>query len=168
MSGLLNKLKKNKTPEQLVAAMVEALDQGQDAQLAKRLSQIKFVLYGEEEREPDEARCAVLSFLNGKNTHTIGGAYRDVFCAKRKISGLYAYKLLHSTRNFCGCCLSKAACLLPPTIARVHWPSAVAAAPAVVEQFRLHHPLDFPKPTITQEPQQRQIPKNLAEASTDG
>lgn len=57
MSGLLNKLKKNKTPEQLVAAMVEALDQGQDAQLAKRLSQIKFVLYGEEERDPDEARC---------------------------------------------------------------------------------------------------------------
>lgn len=56
MSGLLNKLKKNKTPEQLVAAMVEALDQGQDAQLAKRLSQIKFVLYGEEERDPDEAR----------------------------------------------------------------------------------------------------------------
>lgn len=56
MSGLLNKLKKNKTPDQLVAAMVEALDQGQDAQLAKRLSQIKFVLYGEEEREPDEAR----------------------------------------------------------------------------------------------------------------
>ena len=59
MSGLLNKLKKNKTPEQLVAAMVEALDQGQDAQLAKRLSQIKFVLYGEEERDPDEARCVM-------------------------------------------------------------------------------------------------------------
>lgn len=71
MSGLLNKLKKNKTPDQLVAAMVEALDQGQDAQLAKRLSQIKFVLYGEEEREPDEARCAALRFLNGKGTHTI-------------------------------------------------------------------------------------------------
>ncbi|CBN80051.2 conserved unknown protein (Partial), partial [Ectocarpus siliculosus] len=61
MSGLLNKLKKNKTPEQLVAAMVEALDQGQDAQLAKRLSQIKFVLYGEEERDPDEARCKEFS-----------------------------------------------------------------------------------------------------------
>eukprot|EP00903_Cladosiphon_okamuranus_P021849 g20086.t1 len=61
MSGLLNKLKKNKTPEQLVAAMVDALDQGQDAQLARRLSQIKFVLYGEEEREPDEARCKELS-----------------------------------------------------------------------------------------------------------
>lgn len=59
MSGLLNKLKKNKTPEQLVAAMVEALDQGQDAQLAKRLSQIKFVLYGEEERDPDETRCTI-------------------------------------------------------------------------------------------------------------
>ncbi|CAM9411073.1 unnamed protein product, partial [Scytosiphon promiscuus] len=61
MSGLLNKLKKNKTPDQLVAAMVEALDQGQDAQLAKRLSQIKFVLYGEEERDPDEARCKEFS-----------------------------------------------------------------------------------------------------------
>lgn len=59
MSGLLNKLKKNmqhKSPEQLVFAMVEALDQGQDIILAKRLSQIKFVLYGEEEREPDETR----------------------------------------------------------------------------------------------------------------
>lgn len=56
MSGLLNKLKKNKTPEQLVLATVETLDQGQDVALAKRLSQIKFVLYGEEEREPDEAR----------------------------------------------------------------------------------------------------------------
>lgn len=56
MSGLLNILKKNKTPDQLVASMVEALDQGQDTQLAKRLSQIKSVLYGEEERDPDEAR----------------------------------------------------------------------------------------------------------------
>lgn len=56
MSGLLNKLKKNKSPEQLVTAMVEALDHGQDVNLAKRLSQIKFVLYGEEEREPDDAR----------------------------------------------------------------------------------------------------------------
>ena len=41
-----------------MASMVEALDQGQDINLAKRLSQIKFILYGEEEREPDEARCA--------------------------------------------------------------------------------------------------------------
>lgn len=59
MSGLLNKLKKNKSPEQLVTAMVEALDHGQDINLAKRLSQIKFVLYGEEEREPDDARWAL-------------------------------------------------------------------------------------------------------------
>lgn len=56
MSGLLNKLKKNKSPEQLVAATVETLDLGQDVALAKRLSQIKFVLYGEEDREPDDAR----------------------------------------------------------------------------------------------------------------
>lgn len=56
MAGLLNKLKKTKTPEQLVMSMVEAVDQGQDSNLAKRLSQIKFVLYGEEERDPDEAR----------------------------------------------------------------------------------------------------------------
>lgn len=65
MSGLLGRLKKNKTPEQLVAAMVEALDHGQDAQLAKRLSQIKFVLYGEEERDPDEARYVVVHHVGG-------------------------------------------------------------------------------------------------------
>lgn len=59
MSGILNKLKKNKSPEQLVIATVETLDQGQDVALAKRLSQIKFVLYGEEDREPDEARQAL-------------------------------------------------------------------------------------------------------------
>ena len=62
MAGLLNKLKKSKSPEQLVASMVEALDQGQDINLAKRLSQIKFILYGEEERDPDEARFVVLCF----------------------------------------------------------------------------------------------------------
>ena len=63
MSGLLNKLKKSKTPEQLVAAMVEALDHGQDINLAKRLSQTKFILYGEEEREPDEARQVEFFFF---------------------------------------------------------------------------------------------------------
>lgn len=67
MAGLLNKLKKNKSPEQLVASMVEALDQGQDINLAKRLSQIKFILYGEEERDPDEARCAVLIYISKMN-----------------------------------------------------------------------------------------------------
>lgn len=56
MSRLLDKLKKNKSPEQLVLSAVEMLDQGQDEALAKRLSQIKFVLYGEEEKEPDDAR----------------------------------------------------------------------------------------------------------------
>lgn len=56
MSGLLNKLKKTKSPEQLVQSAVEMLDQGQDAALAKRLSQMKFILYGEEDREPDDAR----------------------------------------------------------------------------------------------------------------
>lgn len=61
MSRLLDKLKKNKSPEQLVLSAVEMLDQGQDEALAKRLSQIKFVLYGEEEKEPDDARCRELS-----------------------------------------------------------------------------------------------------------
>lgn len=59
MSGTLTKLynfRKSRSPEQLVSQTVESLDQGQDETLAKRLSQIKFVLYGEEEREPDEAR----------------------------------------------------------------------------------------------------------------
>lgn len=56
MSALLNKLKKSKTPEQLVTATVEALDSGQDINLSKRLSQMKVILYGEEEREPDETR----------------------------------------------------------------------------------------------------------------
>lgn len=56
MARLLDKLKKSKSPEQLVLSAVEMLDQGQDEALAKRLSQIKFVLYGEEEKEPDDAR----------------------------------------------------------------------------------------------------------------
>lgn len=66
MAGLLGRLKKHKSPEQLVLSAVEMLDQGQDDALAKRLSQIKFVLYGEEEKEPDDARyalyCTVSSF----------------------------------------------------------------------------------------------------------
>lgn len=52
----LYNLRKSKSPGQLVSYTVESLDQGLDEALAKRLSQIKFVLYGEEEREPDEAR----------------------------------------------------------------------------------------------------------------
>ncbi|CAM9153154.1 unnamed protein product [Choristocarpus tenellus] len=63
MSSLLNRAlkKKKKTPEQLVSLVVEALDQGNDEVLARRLSQMKVVLYGEEDKEPEDTRCRELS-----------------------------------------------------------------------------------------------------------
>ncbi|CAM9213386.1 unnamed protein product [Ascophyllum nodosum] len=106
MSGLLNKLKKSKTPEQLVAAMVEALDHGQDINLAKRLSQTKFILYGEEEREPDEARqveCRELSNairLSGVMPRLIESLPALPFEARKDVSQIFSNLVRKNIEGF--------------------------------------------------------------------
>ncbi|CAM9805136.1 unnamed protein product [Phaeothamnion confervicola] len=54
-------LKKKKTPEQLVRLACTALDDGNGEALQKRLGQMKAVLYGDEEKDPDPERCQELS-----------------------------------------------------------------------------------------------------------
>eukprot|EP00611_Tribonema_gayanum_P003087 TRINITY_DN12413_c0_g1_i4.p1 TRINITY_DN12413_c0_g1~~TRINITY_DN12413_c0_g1_i4.p1 ORF type:complete len:329 (+),score=137.67 TRINITY_DN12413_c0_g1_i4:121-1107(+) len=61
MSSLLSALKKKKTPEQLVRAACAAMAEGNAASLSKRLVAMKEVLYGEEDKEPVEAKCKELS-----------------------------------------------------------------------------------------------------------
>ncbi|CAM9456751.1 unnamed protein product [Chrysoparadoxa australica] len=62
MSSLLNTLtKKKKSPEQLVKAALQAIDAGDDEGLARRLQQMKVLLYGEDETEPIEQKCREFS-----------------------------------------------------------------------------------------------------------
>jgi calcium binding protein 39 len=63
MSSLLKNLgvKKKKSPEQLVRAAAQALDDNNTESIAKRLSAMKEILYGEEDKDPVETKCKELS-----------------------------------------------------------------------------------------------------------
>jgi Mo25-like len=63
MSSLLKNLgvKKKKSPEQLVRAAAQALDENNTESIAKRLAAMKEILYGEEDKDPVEAKCKELS-----------------------------------------------------------------------------------------------------------
>jgi Mo25-like len=63
MSSLLKNLgvKKKKSPEQLVRAAAQALDDNNTESIAKRLAAMKEILYGEEDKDPVETKCKELS-----------------------------------------------------------------------------------------------------------
>lgn len=61
MSSLLSALKKKKSPDALVKAASAAMAEGNAPSLAKRLLAMKEVLYGEEDKEPVEAKCKELA-----------------------------------------------------------------------------------------------------------
>jgi len=70
MAALLNALKKKKTPAQLVASAMQVLpdvfetsadSDAAKAKLAKRFGQMKAILYGEENAEPNQTKCEDLA-----------------------------------------------------------------------------------------------------------